>query len=399
MKRLIIIAAALLSFCIAGLAQDQKQINQQIFDKVYASVKSKADLPTGQLALEIAKQFEGTDYVSYTLEVEPEALQVFLNKTDCILFVELCTSFALTVKGKKIVQGAFPKRAKPSYELLCYNIQQMRYREGVIDGYASRIHYTSEWLIQGRKNHVLYEYTSELGKEFEQTFSFMTDHPDVYRQLKNDPAAVRRVREAEQWLETQKPYWKISQEDLMKEEVISKIQDGDIITFIDTHKGLDLAHVAMACTGTDGKMHFIHASMRAGKVIIEPKALAEYATNGIRVSRLYPMSRKAKYDNTTSSVARLNVKEEDAIQYATIYDYIRARVPGLTVLSGNELRIRGASSLNSDTEPLILVNGVEMADISCINPNDVKSIEVVKDGTASMYGAKAAYGVVIIKLK
>ncbi|MCQ2148335.1 MAG: DUF1460 domain-containing protein, partial [Bacteroidales bacterium] len=80
------------------------------------------------------------------------------------------------------------------------------------------------------------------------------------------------------------PFYIISQEELRKPEVISKIKSGDIVTFISTVDGLDLAHVAIAFE-TNGEMHFIHASSAAMKVIVEPKTLAEYAKNGIRISR------------------------------------------------------------------------------------------------------------------
>lgn len=297
MKKIIAIAVAL--FCALQIcsAQTQEQTNKQIFNKVYAAVKDKADLPTGQLALEIGKQFLETKYVSFTLEVEPEALQIFLDKTDCILFVELISSFALTVKGEKIMQAGdgvnycirqtpYVVKAKPSYELLCHNIQNMRYRLGVVDGYGSRIHYTSEWILQNQTNGILYEFTKDYGTPINQSFYFMTTHPDSYRQLKGNPEETAKVKEAELRLCCQVPYYKITQEQLRKPEVISQIQEGDIITFVDTAPGLDLAHVAMACKGEEGQMHFIHASYGYKKVVLEPKTLADYAKNGIRVSRL-----------------------------------------------------------------------------------------------------------------
>lgn len=278
--------AALTLLCISASAQDQESINREIFQKTFQQVKDKADLPIGDLTIEIAKTFLGTDYVAGTLEIEPEALQVFLDKTDCILFVELSSCFALTVKGWKIVQGHQPVKAEPSYELLCDNIRNMRYRKGVVNGYSSRVHYTSEWLIQNHNNNIVNEYTSELGKVHPQTFSYMTDHTGSYKQLQHNPAEAVKVRRTEKWLDKQGPYYIITQEELRKPEVISKIKDGDIITFIDTHKGLDLAHVALAYTAEDGQMHFIHASYGAKHVIIEPKTLADYARNGIRISRL-----------------------------------------------------------------------------------------------------------------
>lgn len=276
----------------------QEQINREIFDRIYSEVKDDASKPMGELTVEIAQKFLGTEYVASTLEKEPEELIVLLDQTDCILFVELSACFAFTVKGLEIQQAGdgqnfsvnptpSVKKAKPSYELLCDNIRNMRYRLGVVDGYPSRVHYTSEWILQNQTNGIMKEFSKDLGSELVQKFSFMSSHPDSYKQLKDNPANVERIKNMEKNLEAQAPYYYVSQKHLRDPEVISQIQDGDIITFISTVEGLDITHVALALK-VDGVMHFIHASSKAMKVIIEEKTLADYATKGIRVCRLNP---------------------------------------------------------------------------------------------------------------
>lgn len=276
---------------------DQTAHNIAIYERVAEALQPQAaELTMPELVVQVALQMLGTPYIWASLEREPEQLQVYLDKTDCILFVELSTCMALTLKGKRIVQdgnGIYYRNrptpsvedAEPSYALLCENIRNMRYRLGVVDGYASRIHYTSEWLLQNATNGILREYTSELGKEFEQTFSYMSSHPQTYYQLSNNVCELGKIRMMEERLNKQKPYYFISQKELRKKKVMAQIKSGDIITFISPRDGLDLAHVAIAYEH-DGAMHFIHASYGAKKVIIEPKTLAEYATNGIRISRL-----------------------------------------------------------------------------------------------------------------
>jgi Protein of unknown function (DUF1460). len=305
MKRTLLLSLLLCALPI--MAQDvnistadttnQTAHNIAIYERVASALQTEAAaLPMPELVVRVALQMLGTPYMWASLESEPEQLQVFLDKTDCILFVELSTCMALTLKGKRIVQAGdgirFSNRpdpsiedAEPSYALLCDNIRNMRYRLGIVNGYASRIHYTSEWLLQNATNGILREYTSELGQVFDQTFSYMSDHPQTYYQLSNDPRQLTRIWLIEQHLNTQRPYYYISQEELRKPEVITQIRSGDIITFLSPREGLDLAHVAIAYEH-DGAMHFIHASYGAKKVIIEPKALADYATNGIRISRL-----------------------------------------------------------------------------------------------------------------
>jgi TonB-linked SusC/RagA family outer membrane protein len=82
-------------------------------------------------------------------------------------------------------------------------------------------------------------------------------------------------------------------------------------------------------------------------------------------------------------------------------------VPGLTITYGNggltagpAINIRGVGSINGSGRPLILVDNVETPDLTVINPNDIESISVLKDAAStSIYGARAAFGVVLIKTK
>ncbi|WP_207510914.1 SusC/RagA family TonB-linked outer membrane protein [Longitalea luteola] len=82
-------------------------------------------------------------------------------------------------------------------------------------------------------------------------------------------------------------------------------------------------------------------------------------------------------------------------------------VPGLTIQYGNggltsdaSVSIRGVGSINGAARPLILVDNVQTDDLSIINPQDIESISVLKDAaSASIYGARAAFGVVLIKTK
>lgn len=280
--------------------QDKK--NREIFDRVYTKLAPSANLPMNELVVKVGLEFLGTQYLWASLESVPEELHVFLDKTDCILFVEMSTCFALTIKGKKIVQAGdgehFALRtdkagkllpsvvdAEPSYELLCHNIRNMRYRLGEVTTYSSRVHYTSEWLLQNQTNGLMREYTRDLGREMKQEFFYMSMHPKTYYQLSQDPCELGRIRMMEEHLNEQKPYFILTQQDLRKPEIMRQIKSGDIITFISPRPGLDLAHVAIAYE-VKGEMHFIHASYGKKKVVIEEKTLADYATNGIRITRL-----------------------------------------------------------------------------------------------------------------
>ena len=108
---------------------------------------------------------------------------------------------------------------------------------------------------------------------------------------------------------------------------------------------------------------------------------------------------KISKKNLTTAITQVNVKENEASSYSNIYDFLRSRVAGLTVGTDGSLYIRGVSSVNSKSEALVLVNGVEYNDLSSINPNDVKSVSVLKDSSASIYGLRGANGVILITTK
>ena len=82
-------------------------------------------------------------------------------------------------------------------------------------------------------------------------------------------------------------------------------------------------------------------------------------------------------------------------------------VPGLTITYdtgdlGNSptMRLRGTGSINGDNKPLILVDGVEVPDLSFVNPDNIKNISVLKDAAStSIYGSRAAWGVILITSK
>lgn len=116
-----------------------------------------------------------------------------------------------------------------------------------------------------------------------------------------------------------------------------------------------------------------------------------------------------KKGNVTGAVSTINVKEN--LQSRPIADVGRAiqgTTPGLSVTipsgevgSDPKIRIRGAiSSIQGTSNPLILLDNVEIPSIQYVNPEDVESITVLKDAAASsIYGAKAAFGVILITSK
>ncbi len=101
-----------------------------------------------------------------------------------------------------------------------------------------------------------------------------------------------------------------------------------------------------------------------------------------------------------NSVANLNSKDLDFSQYSNMYDLIKGRFAGVQVVNG-EIIVRGVNSLNSSSAALIVVDGVAVGEgvLSSIPPVQVRSINVIKDGSAAIYGSRGANGVVLIETK
>lgn len=241
--------------------------------EVFNKFENSRDLPMNELVTKIALHFLGTPYVAATLELEPEQLTINLLETDCILFVEMCSCLALAIK----------ENPNPTFEEYCNNVREMRYIKGVVDGYASRNHYTSGWIIQNEERGKMREITKDIGGSMiDQKFFFMSENADKYRQLKENPGLVPQIKEVEEDLNQHK-YYSLKREniDLKKD----KILNGDIVCFVSGVKGLDISHVGFAYHAGD-ELHFIHASSNEMKVIVEKKTLQEYTKTGIRVVRL-----------------------------------------------------------------------------------------------------------------
>ncbi len=255
-----------------------------IYTRTMQELLPYAGLPAGELMVKTAGMFYGTPYKGGTLETVPEALTVNLHETDCILLVETCTAMTILLKG--CTDGGIP-----SFEDFCAMLRTLRYRDGITDGYPSRLHYTSEWLLQAQDNGFLKEVTAELGGiPLNQVFSFMSSHRDNYPRLREDDGALELIRRAEERLDTAAACFYIPSEKIP--EIEDSILDGDIICFVSTISGLDITHTGIACRKEDGSLHFIHASMKEGKVVLETRTLTEYARSGIRVARLNHICKK-----------------------------------------------------------------------------------------------------------
>ena len=115
-----------------------------------------------------------------------------------------------------------------------------------------------------------------------------------------------------------------------------------------------------------------------------------------------------KKENLTGAVASVNVDRVfDSKPIVNVEKGLQGVVPGLQITYNSNdqgaaatIKIRGTGSINGSSKPLILLDGVEIEDLTLVNPNTIANISVLKDAaSSSIYGARAAYGVVLITTK
>lgn len=277
-----VLALLLTMLAFAGRAQeiiysksDSIAIENMLKRHAAASYSSKGDL-----VLAVASGLIGQKYVAGTLENgRHEPLYVSCSSLDCTTFIEIVTAMSMS-----IAQG------DSSFSSVCSNLERVRYRSGLRNGYASRLHYMSWWIADNTAKGIVEEVTaSSPHREYMLTLDFMSTHPGSYSMIGEDKemqAAISGLEEAFRGTATQY----IPKEILDRGEEELEIRDGDIIALVTSIKGLDVTHVGFACW-KKGRLHLLHASSSSGKVISDPETLFSYQKGkskqkGIRVIRI-----------------------------------------------------------------------------------------------------------------
>jgi len=263
MKKYLFLIIVLIAGCRLGAQpiicseKDQKAVISKINE-----VASLQPVDFGNNMVQIGKTFLGTPYVAQTLEVgTTESLVINLQGLDCTTYVENVLAFNLIQN----VSGA-------SYESFVKTLQKIRYRDGVLDGYGSRLHYFSDWVRENEKKGLVKDITSLIGgKEVKKVINFMSEHRTLYPSLQDDEN-YERVKQFEKSLR-QQSLCILDQESIQENEHL--IQSGDIIALTTSIKGLDITHTGIASRESDARIHLLHASS-TGQVEVSKLPLIEY---------------------------------------------------------------------------------------------------------------------------
>ncbi len=251
--------------------------DKRVFENKTIEIDGLLENDFGKTVVAIGKTFEGIPYVAKTLEVgETETLVINLQGLDCTTYVENVLAFSMLLREGKADFDSFTKVLKT-----------IRYKDGKLDGYSSRLHYFTSWIRNNEQKGLLKDITSEVGGiAIKKDINFMGTHRDLYPFLKDD-TNYEKILETEKEL-AKESFCYLPQNQIEANEHL--IQTGDIIALTTSIKGLDVTHTGIATREKDGRIHLLHASTASNKVEVSELPLVDYLkkikkNTGILVAR------------------------------------------------------------------------------------------------------------------
>lgn len=241
--------------------------DKHVFDDYIKYIESWSSDSKEVILEKTATYFLGKPYVAHTLDKNDlEVLTVNLRELDCFTFVENVIALTLTVIDEE-----------PTFDTFISKLQSIRYRDGEILGYQSRLHYTSDWLHENEKNGVLKNISEEIGGiNDSKEINFMSEHQDSYKQLKSDDNLLKEIVKVEKQINEREGFYYLPKDKIAIAEPL--IPHMSMIGFTTKIKGLDVTHVGFAYR-SDGELRFIHASSVVNQVIIDEQTLSDYCGN------------------------------------------------------------------------------------------------------------------------
>jgi Protein of unknown function (DUF1460). len=226
-------------------------------------LSSVPKMPADSAMLRSALFFLNTPYEAGTLEGgEDESLIIDFRSMDCFTLVENCLALS------RCLQYPYP-----DMDYFERALRTIRYRNGRIDGYTSRLHYTSDWIYDNVGKGIFEDITHALGGHKTQfNVRFISENQTKYPALSENPSLVETMRTIEQRINARNYYY-IPKSEISRHR--NEIKNGDIVCFTTSIPDLDISHVGIAYHHKN-QLTFIHASPTAGKVIVNPESLEDY---------------------------------------------------------------------------------------------------------------------------
>lgn len=250
-----------MDFTNISFQKEDKKIVEELLD--FYSGESAAH--TSDLMVMVASYFQGIPYVAHTLESEDEHLIINLREMDCTTFAENCLAISRTIKSEN-----------PGFEQFAIELQEIRYRDGKIDGYPSRLHYFCDWIYNNQQKELITDESAKIAQTpLSKQINFMSTHPDSYARLKDSTELVASLAQQEKEISSRKMFF-IPESRIA--ELEDQLMDGDIAGITTVVKGLAISHVVILVRKS-GHIHMIHASSQAEKVVVSENTLEAYLLN------------------------------------------------------------------------------------------------------------------------
>ena len=229
-------------------------------ERLFASIQVQAAednwqaLPYGELVQRVGEALIGQPYVAGLLdEPESETLVVTLRAFDCVLYIENVLALAEGIATGDTSYGAYAEA-----------VRRMRYRDGQMGAYCSRLHYFSDWIRDNEARGTVQNVTQSVGGEaFDKRITFMSEHRDAYPKLVADTTYACIV-DMEADLAGVDLFY-IPQARIS--EAYALLQPGDIIATATSIGGLDVTHTGFVHK-TAEHTGFMHASLSSEEVKI-----------------------------------------------------------------------------------------------------------------------------------
>lgn len=249
--------------------------HREICERTF-SVAADMDLarrPIGEIVVEVGKLFIDAPYEAHTLEKPgEERLIINLEVFDCVTLVENTLALARCIK-----------KGNTTFEAYTGELQMIRYRGGVLDGYPSRLHYFTDWIYDNELKGYVTNVSRDVGgaEPFRKEIRFMSENRDSYTQLSNEDF-FRAIKKQEDVIDNRE-YFFIPKGNFHMYEM--NMQDGDILGFTTNIRGLDIQHTALAIK-VDERFHALHAPEVGRTVEITGRNLMEYMALNRRMTGL-----------------------------------------------------------------------------------------------------------------
>ncbi|MGZ2370607.1 N-acetylmuramoyl-L-alanine amidase-like domain-containing protein [Ancylomarina sp. YFZ004] len=228
----------------------------------FISDPSFDSLSNGSLIIETGKLFLQTPYVGGTLEnSEIEKMTINLHQLDCTTYLENVLALSKLSARSEININEFSNE-----------LQSIRYRNGELGDYTSRLHYFTDWIFDNEEKGLVVDVTKKIGGEsYDKTINFMSMHISSYPALVSDSSLIRTIIQTEKDINNRKHYY-IPENKI--QQVENQIEDGDLIAITTKINGLDVSHTGIAIHLNE-RLHLMHASSKAKKVVISDMPLAD----------------------------------------------------------------------------------------------------------------------------